>query len=436
MKRIVFLIVLFLTFPSCLYKNVMKDEADDIIKARVCHFGGQNYLVMLETVFQATTKEGGRGVTIITGNNELRLSVYNLEDGSLVVRKKMGRQNRDAVEFLGSTEGNLWFFSFKDGIHSLHPETLEINVSQEEIFNQNPDLKDNLAECEWYQLSQFFQFNDVTRKITLTDQKGYRYLMDPESLRAERILGEYIPFDPRTDQNFASHITFPPPVMFLQGDLRKQIVVEQKALNPELSFLNGQFILDRDPSRAIELIEMKLSSTRVQMEEMESKIEALNAINSGQGPPWRSRERDSLQRLENSRNTVKRDGIRLEECRNSLAESGFSHFFQALLSADTTSFFIFHSSGTAKDAQVVISRVELKNKQELRGVWNAEIPGLFFDPSAARETNTFKEIFSKGSPEFRFSYFTLDFNKLIIVWMLHVHCIDTETGEILWQFRV
>jgi hypothetical protein len=117
-------------------------------------------------------------------------------------------------------------------------------------------------------------------------------------------------------------------------------------------------------------------------------------------------------------------------------DDGNSYSYTPLLSPDTTSFFVFHRSGTQKDAKVVISRIEMKNFKEIKELWTTEIPGLFFDPSAAEETNSFKEVFSKGNPEFRFSFFDRTDNRLIIVWMLHVCCLDMNTGALLWKFRV
>ncbi len=436
MNRLFLLVILCLSLSSCMYKSVMKDEADDIVKAAICSYDGKSCLVMLEKVYQATYKEGGRGLTITTGFNELRISVYNLDDGSLLIRKKTGRENRYPVEFLGCTEGNLWFYSFKDGIHSLNTETLEISVTQDSIFSINPEIKDKLATCEWYQLSQYFQFNDITKKVVLTDNQGYRYLMDTESLLAEKVTWEYKSFNPGTDQSLKTNINFPPSSLYLSGELRKQIKVNNKEVNPGLTFLDGKFIVDRDPARVIERVDNRLSWQMIQMEDIFKKIMPLNALNNGSGPQWGTPQRDTLRKLEDSKYRLGRDINMLGTCRNDIMVNGQSHSYDQLLSPDTTTFFVFHASGTQKEANVVISRIELKNNVELQELWSTEIPDLFHDPNAARETNTFKKVFSKGDPEFRFSYITLENDKLIIIWMLHVHCINIANGKILWKFRV
>lgn len=435
MRKLLVLVLLAPLLNSCMLKSVMKDEADDISKASIYNFDGKEYLVMMETVYQATSKRSGRGISVTTGYNEQRLSIYDLRDGSLKNRIKTGKQIRQAVEFLGCTNGKLWFYSLKEGIHARDPETLEINVPQETIFGKNPEIRDKLATCEWYELPKYFQFNDISRKIVLTDNRGYRYLLDPDSLTTQKVTWEYQPFDPRSSQQLETSIPFPPPYLNLTGELRQQIRVENREVNPGLTFLKGQFIIDRNPARILESVDRRLSGEMVSAEAVYRRIMDLNALNNGRGPDWRSPGRDTLRMLESLKYKLDNEITKLEGSRSDVQAEGYSYDYKKLLSPDTTSFLMFHSSGTPKEANTLISRVMLENSQ-LKELWKTEIPGLFFDPNAARETDPFKMVFSKGSPEFDFSQFDLSGHKMIIIRMLHVHCIDMETGHILWKFRV
>lgn len=436
MKKVLFILTIAGLFQACMYKSVMTGEADNILKARIYNYEGRQLLVMLESVFQATSKSGGRGITTITGFDELRISVYNLHDGNLVARKKQGRLNKTPAEFLGCTKGNIWCYSTNNGIHSLNPETLELKTTQETIFEKNPELKDNLAICEWYQVGQFFQFNEISRQIVLTDKRGYRYFLDPDSLTASKITWEYNSFDPRTTQNFETHISFPPPVISISGDLRKQIRINNTEVDHNLTFFAGKFIADRNAPRVAEGIRQRLSANMISLEAIYPRLLRLKALNEQRGLRYGTPQRDSLYRLENFLRYTQSDIQRMENSLRQISGSGYTHDYTPLLSPDTTSFLVFHSSGTAKDAHVLISKIQLKNNLELEERWATEIPGLFFDPSAAAETSIFKEIFSKGSPEFRFSHIDMEDHLLVIVWMLHVHCLDLETGKILWKFRV
>ena len=304
------------------------------------------------------------------------------------------------------------------------------------IFDNNPELKGNLAICEWYQIPQYFQFNDITKNVVLTDNKGYRYLLDCETLKAKKTVGEYTSFDSHSDRPFETSVTLPPPNLYISGDLRKQIKVNNKEINPDLSFLDGQFIADRNSARVYEGIQKKLSLYMIQMEKLYPELHRLNSLNNGTGPPWRGLQRDTLRALENTRYSIERNISDLEDSFTDITRQGYSHRYTQLLSPDTTSFLVFHRSGTEKEARVVISRIERKNQMKLKELWITEVPGLFFDPSAARETTIFREVFSRGNPEFRFSQFELVHNRLVIVWMLHIYCIDIESGKVFWKFRV
>jgi hypothetical protein len=414
----------------------MEDEADDVFKARIFENNGKNYLAMLEGVYQATSKENRRGISFTTGYYVSRLSVYDIDDGSLSARKKLGKQVKNPTEFLGFTHGKLWFYSFDNGIHSLNPETLETDISQDSIFKINPGLRDYLAVCEWYQLQNFFQFNDITGNIILSDREGYRYILDTGTLKASLIDWEYNDFKPDESGYLKSYISIPDPGLSISGDLRRRIKVRNNDINPGLSFLEGQFIAELRPDRIIAGIDGRLSNYMIQAEFLYSSISEINSANNGRGPEWGTALRDSLRLLERQKDKLEWDIRELEGCRSDVMEDGESNRYIQLLSPDTTTFFVFHRSNTAKDANAVISRVEFKNGHEIKELWRTEIDGLFFDPSAASETNAFKEVFSKGSPEFRFSFFGLAGNRLIIVWMLHAQCIDVITGKILWKNRI
>ena len=233
-----------------------------------------------------------------------------------------------------------------------------------------------------------------------------------------------------------SYISIPDPGLNISGDLRRRIKIRNNDINPAISFLEGQFIAELRPDRIIAGIDGRLSNYMNEAEFLYTTIAAINSVNNGRGPEWGTSLRDSLRSLERQKDKLEWNIRELEECRSDVMEDGKSSRYIQLLSPDTTSFFVFHRSNTAKDANAVISRVEFKNGKEMKELWRTEIVGLFFDPSAASETNAFKEVFSKGSPEFRFSFFGLAGGRLVIVWMLHAQCIDVNTGKILWKNRI
>lgn len=436
MNKAFIMISLAVMASACMYKPVLTGEADDIMKAEIYNFDSKNYLVMSELIYQATSKSGGRGITTITGFNEMRMSVYDLEDGSLSARKKTGRQNRDPLLFLGCTPGNLWLYNATEAIHSLDPETLEMKTSMEKIYEINPELRGNLASCEWYQYGTYYQFNSVKQQIILTDNKGYRHILDPATLQSSRIEWEYRSFDSRPDRLLETHISFPPPVTSISGDIRKQLRINNREVSPGLTFLDGKIIIDRNPVRQVEGIHIRLYGNMMKLETIYPKIMDLNAMNDGRGPLWRTPLRDTLTALENLKRTLESEIQIMETAMTDISSEGFSHRYTVPLSPDTTTFFLLHASGTEKEANLMISRIMRKGNQELTELWSTEIPGIFFNPVAARETNVYKEIFSKGSPEFDFKSINLEDDKLILIWMLHGICLNINNGEILWKFRI
>jgi hypothetical protein len=425
-----------LMLASCFYKPVLKSEADDIVRSGVIKFEGTDYLFMVENVFQATYKEGGRGLTIVTGHYDQRVSVYHLTDGSLLARKKTGRPARTANLYLGYSEGNLWFYSFDNGIHSLDPKTLSIKLTQQTLFKNHPNLMENLTSCEWYEVQRYFQFNGITQQIIFTDKQGYRYALNTASFEISKIENGFRSFEPKWDRQLETHINFPEPSLQISGDLRKQLKISNRPPASELTFLDGKLIVERNPVKLNDGIKNLISSETQKMEIRQKEIARLKTLNGGMGPQWRTLQRDTLNSLENSMRNSESTMERLKKASEDISFEGSSYDYSGLLSPDSTSFFILHASTTAKDAGLLISRLRMNPVSGVEELWNTEIKGLFFDPSEARETNTFREVFSKGDPEFRFQHFELSENKFIIIWMLHACCLEINTGKILWKFRV
>lgn len=437
MKKIIILLILTaLAGTSCFYKSVMTGEADEINQARIYNFNEKNYLVTMEYVFQAVYKEGGRGINITSGYNDQRISVYNLEDGSLKARKNTGRIDRYPILFLGCSKDHLWFYSPSNGLHTLDPENLEMKLTHDQIMKNNPELGSKLAACEWYQLQQYFQFNDITQNVVVTDNQGYRYFLDIGTLNTKKNEGEYLSFNPRRDRQLETNISFPPPRMSMTGDLRKQIRIDNREVNGSLTFLDGKFMVERDPVRLLTGISEQLTTNKIQMEALNNQLSQLNSTSGGSGPDRRFYQQNFKNRLNNSRQKTENLINELEKALTDISLTGFSHHYSQPLSPDSTSFFVFHSAGTAKEANLRISRIRRTGSVELKELWTTELNGIFYNPDAARETNVFKEVFSKGNPGFRFSQFEMEDNKLVMIWMLHLICINMDNGKLLYQFRL
>lgn len=239
-------------FISCFHKSVKEGKADDIEKAVVLDQGGHKYLIVYELVFQAVSKSSGRGITTIQGYNDSRVTCYDLATGAIVARQPMGRYGEGkATTLIGLTPGNLWFYSVQPakGLFSLDPLSLSPKTSQEQVFAANPALRDHLAMPKWYETEKYFLADPAGERVQITDDQGFRYLLNPDGLEAERAPDSMFYPDFSPDPYLASYVQLDKETSLqLRGDIREQFEIEYKEIPDTLSFLGGRFIIRQDPS--------------------------------------------------------------------------------------------------------------------------------------------------------------------------------------------
>ncbi|MFH0894785.1 MAG: hypothetical protein V2A54_10145 [Bacteroidota bacterium] len=435
MKKLSIFLFSIFVFAGCFHKSVQDGEADNIVKAKIYQFKDGYYLVTLESIFQATSKKSGGGVNVTTGYNDMRITVYDMNTGKIVSRLGTGTMIDHAIEFLGCSEGNIWFYSLDDGLHSREPKTLEIKITQDKFFEKKPDMKDNLAKCEWYQFNQFFQFNDLTKKLFLSDNQGYRYTVDPNTLVFEKQAETFKMPNEHRDDPFETNIKFAGIDISIDGDLRKQIKVRGKEINSSLTFLDGKFIADRDVPRIFNTINTRFQPLKKEYDRLDARKKEMEAANEGKRLRWGDKNYDLQRKVEDSLRDISNEKEELERLIKYITADGHMSSYDQLLSPDSNTFFVFHKTKTAKDANVILSRLQLKNRCELKEMWRVTLLDLFYDPNAAEETDAFKKVFSKGSPDFDFQYIEMTNDKLLVVWMLYAHCIDMKTGKVIWKFE-
>lgn len=434
MKKYLLPILILLFFFSCFHKSVEKDDADNIISSIIYHGKEGSYLVTVESIFQANSKSSNNGISTTTGYVDLRISSYNLTTGSLTGRVATGDQIDDNIVLLGCSEGNIWFYSIKDGLHSRDPKTMEIKNTQDKIFENNKTIGSSLAATEWYKLTDYFSYDYISGMIIITDKQGYRYCLDPVSFKTEKISDNYKMPDNAADDYLSTSAYFNGKNIYLPGDLRKQIQIGDSIINENLSYLDGKLIRDMNFLRLYKRIEFLFKHS-------EEAYKAFTAC------------KDTLQAKYGNSTWKYPDDIRQkyhyivknESAFQSLADTYEREFkdisvdhrvssLNYILSPDTNTFFIAYRSSTENDALLMISCLEMKSNK-LSELWKTELPDVFYDYTKAGETDTFKKVFSKGNPEFDYMYFDFYENKFIIIYMLHAYCLDIKSGKILWKFK-
>jgi hypothetical protein len=426
MKKIGLLLIVLFLFGGCFHKSVKTGEADDIEKVIVYTGKEGSLLITVEDVFQASSKKSGGGITHISGHNDQRITSYDLSTGKILAREGTGEQIKNNIVLLGFSEGNIWFYSKDEdlGLHSRDPKTLAVKITQEKFFEANPTLKGNLGQSEWYQITDFYSFDPINKRVFLADNQGVYYAVNTTTLKAEKLpLSFKMPNDFFRKENGISRGLFNGADLDISGEKRKHIEVNNKEVNGNLSFLDGKLMADFNINSLYKRISV-LHDLELKKRAIDSlKFDSAKAANKSHSwiydRPFSDNYRFATKTSESFKEITVNCNLPREEY---------------LLMPDSNTFFIMHKTSTAKDARLIISKMNLTNKASLKEEWQTKLDDIFFDADAAETTDSFKKVFSKGSPKFDFKYYDLVGDKLIIIHMLNAVCLDVKTGKVLWKF--
>jgi hypothetical protein len=129
---------------------------------------------------------------------------------------------------------------------------------------------------------------------------------------------------------------------------------------------------------------------------------------------------------------AQRDIDRMNEEMN---EEVFGSMFNMLITKDR-GVFVLHQSNASDTSKVIISNFIIYKDTTVEVKWNTYIPDVFMEPDKVMDKPGFEYVFSKGSPDFRKMRATLSMNRLVFIFMLRAVCIDTDSGNILWDIEL
>lgn len=436
MIRLYVLPIAFLfLLSSCFFKSDKTGSADGIICEYLYTDSAGQVLITHEKVFHATSKSTGNGYTSISGFTNTRLSAYDVKDGHLLARTIFGGESEDASLLLALTGNQLWCVRKNEQVtlQTYDPRTLKVKASADQLLLQASFLKEHLANPEWYQLPQFYGY-DAGRGIILSDDQGFHYALNPVTLKVEKITDVSYELPPLNDPDITELRTaYNDSVSLrLDGSPRNYLVIENgnRRLENDPGFLKGRFLADKNLSRLQQMQSGQMQEVRSLISQQKSMVDSLQVL------------ADSLRRNKTGANirsmeTAIRDmQDRIDNLVRKAATSGSLHGgTDRLLLAGSDNFFVLQASSTNKDAGLLLSSLQWAPGQPLRLHWQNNLTGLFFDPSKAKETNAFKEVFSSGNPEFTFRWADITRQQLLLTWMLHTTCIDVRTGKVVWQIK-
>jgi hypothetical protein len=371
------------------------------------------YAAFQETLYKPTTQTYSKGSMASTGFNESRISVYNLTNGRIVAQKNMGRiDSTEAFLLLGYSPGHLWIYStsFKSGLQSLHPITLEKNLSQANIYARLSQPIGRFAEPGWQKLADYYAYSQVQQKLIVTNQDGERFYIDPDNFCPEKI-SETLVLNPVFSDFLKNAANLKDKTWTLKG-YDALSLSDSEAEDYGLSFTHGKFIMEQNPRNLL----------TYQLNRQENLMEQLAA--------WESRSTSEKKELQVSRLKSELEDTKREVQLLLTGKKPNS----ILLQASPESFFIYSRNDDTPESLIRISKIRIKNSGKPELLWETAVPGMFYNVATARNSRIFKHYFGDFSPEFSFHHFEMTGNRLIVIYLMQVCAIDTQTGTIEWSF--
>lgn len=376
---------------------------DNILKVLFYTENNQEYLILHESLYHVTAGAYKQGNMISQGYNSSRISVFNLQTGHIIAQKDMGPiDSASACVVLGCSPGNLWIYhqKYKSGLQSLNPVTLNRGTSQAKIYNNLKTSIGRFINPEWNNISSYYAFDEIQQKLIVTNTNKQQFYLDIESFTTEPIKDALKPNN-EEEKFMVSEVVFKDSVWKLDGyDLLHFKSRTIEVAEPE--FLFGQFILEKN--------KMRLFHFFYNLQENISNIDR----------PLSEKEQNIL---EKSQANIKKliEGEKPDE---------------VLLQPNTNSFFVFSRESKSADALVKISKINSEQFGYFNEVWSVSPPAMFYNVASARNTSKFKKYFGDVYPEFEYKFIQMHNNKLVIIYLLHICCIDINTGDILWYNKL
>lgn len=421
---------------GCYHKDIETDRADDIV-ANLIYSGPEGNLILSkEEIFQANSKSSGGGVTHISGYTEYRLTSYDVATGEQTGRVALGEMIEEANALLGISQGKVWMFSIDPelGLHYRDPKTLEIKATWPDL-SKKPSLGTfKPARPDWPLIHQYFAFDYERNKVMLTDEAGFRYLLDPETFAFEKIDAEMTDVDWDNDAlgnsgQFSNEIN-----VSLQGDPRSEISYLGKKSGVDVSFLFGDFLLDYDPIKAAQRRNAQLDSMEHRWKALEDSVKQYSAAHpeANQEPNYSTWSWDQ-RAIHDHANTLRRDAEDAKRDLDNASRTTNRFPDYPLLTTNGKSAYVHHANLVADTAHTIISRVNLAADSTWQIAWTTHLTKFYHNSSKADQAGAFEEVYSKGNPKFDYQWAGTVKNYLVFISQLQMVCLDTETGKVLWE---
>lgn len=421
---------------GCFHKDVATDRADDVQATLLYQGPGGPLILTKEAIFQANSKSSGGGVTHISGYSEFRLSAYDPQTGALRARVPLGEMIKEANALLGVSLGKVWMFSIDPalGLHWRDPKTLAVGADWPTLQKQ-PGLQGfRPAKPDWPLIDQYFAYDFSTERLVLTDEAGFRYLLDPATFALQKTDQRMPQVEWEAHMLSNTGLNADGAYFSLSGETRKTIEGPDTASNPDVNFLFGEFFLATSLQQIGHQMAQARQSFARHRQTLQDSVDKLLAAFPKAGAETDQLTSDKAEReawwafqsLQREIKDVDYEERHLETFRTS-ASSAF------LLSEDGTSAYIFHTDLIADTARAHISQVRLQPDKTWRTIWQTRLPSVYHNASKADQAGAFEEVFSSGNPSFDYFWADILDGKLILIAQLRMLALELKTGRLLWD---
>jgi hypothetical protein len=415
---------------ACFHKDVMKDNADNVESPLIYQGPEGDYIICLETIFQANSKSSGGGFTRISGYNDYRLSSYELGTGRLSARIDLGKESDNGHAIvLGQTQGKIWLYSSDKrlGLHCRNPRTLEVMASQDQMAAASSLKTILLATPNPNQLNGYFSFDWESGRPILTDKEGYTYLLNPQDYSIEKTIQKIEPI--QVANYFSTYGEWAGKGsagsgMVLTGDTRKTLQPQGRPpVGDSLSYLFGKIIMDQSPTRAADRMRHDKDSLLSAIHTCEGVIHAYEKANTDALThiPAQVSGYVNYQQHEND----------LMDLQQQLHQLGSGP--AQMISDDSNTCFIACADRLSDSARLVITKIRQNKDLSCTEIWRCRLGDIYFDRNMAKKNmSNFRTVTSKGNPKYDFQWIDMAGGQLVIISQLKMIGIDMKTGKINW----
>ncbi len=434
--RAFFFLMLVLTCASCFHKDVLNDRADNVIQSFIYVGTEGTYIITREEIFQATSKRSSGGFTSISGYAEYRLSTYNAETGKLIARIELGEGLEKTTIVLGTTAGKIWLYSNNElGLHCRNPQTLELIDDQAKLSAEAPLKGFQFAKPAWTQFDAFFAVNLKEKKLMLSDMQGYTYYFDPAAktlVKTEDKIPNYS--WARSAQSNNVYFNSDTAISF-NNDKRAKLQLNYNDVNTTLSFLSGQFIVDTNFERLLQIRTKALNQLQAEKQKWQDSVDLVTAkhpIFKRDNASWTEYSREELD-MRNYFGEIKRNYDRVAYAYDMLLKKELDSNYP--LTDEPYTVLVRHATDVSDTAHTIFSKIDMR-QGNFTQKWSLQFPQLYFDASKANNKGAFSSVMSEGNPRFDYTWFDQHNNRLFLIAQLKMLCIDLKNGQLIWEINL